>query len=113
MRKLITYHKDVAILALDEQKMTQHSGLRKTFFVKYKAKRVIKEVGYFLPKPLKHKILKNNFFPLLLLTAIVYVLTLPQVGSQTMSPDDFWQKVKVNHPIARQAALLLEQGAQE
>ncbi|MEO0724514.1 MAG: TolC family protein [Bacteroidota bacterium] len=57
--------------------------------------------------------MKNNFFSLLLLMVAVFLFTLPQAWSQTMGPNDFWQKVKTNHPIARQAALLLEQGAQE
>ncbi|MEL7220176.1 MAG: hypothetical protein AAGJ93_02590 [Bacteroidota bacterium] len=52
MRKLITYHKDLAILISDKQKMARHSGLCKTFFAQDQIKRVIKGGGYFLPKPL-------------------------------------------------------------
>ena len=36
-----------------------------------------------------------------------------RLSGQTLAPADFWQRVKNNHPLARQAALLLEQGAQE
>ena len=57
--------------------------------------------------------MKKKIFSLFVLCGALCLLILPNVWGQTLTPNDFWQRVKTNHPIARQAALLLEQGAQE
>ena len=40
-------------------------------------------------------------------------LLLPQVVAQELTSADFWEQVQRRHPLARQAALLVSQGAQE
>lgn len=57
--------------------------------------------------------LNSNLFRITFRALLILLLFPILVQGQVLTPGEFWQQVKVNHPISRQAALLLEQGAQE
>jgi len=48
-----------------------------------------------------------------LLLTLNLALFLPRGVGQEFAPTDFWEQVQTRHPLARQAALLVSQGAQE
>ena len=60
-----------------------------------------------------HQILKNKRFRYFLFMLATVALPVSLLIGQALTPVEFWQRVKLNHPVARQAALLQEQGAQE
>ena len=57
--------------------------------------------------------MKNKRFRYFLFMLATVALPVSLLIGQALTPVEFWQRVKLNHPVARQAALLQEQGAQE
>lgn len=49
----------------------------------------------------------------ILVILLVFTKSILPAQSEILAADLFWQQVKVNHPVARQAALMEEQGARE